>query len=548
MASHSRPAAGGPLWDVIHAAFPFHLSLDADLRITSAGASLAKLGTLPAAGAPLSESFTIKSPHIRLEYPAILDAKDSIFILKSRHVQLTLKGQMLELPHEGGSGLCYLCSPVLHTEGDIQDLRLSLSDFPKHDSTVDFIIMLQTQQNILKDANRMADNLRSEISVRKEAQSRLEEINEFLECKVEQRTEELHRTNLQLETWISHLEQRNREMAILNALGEMLQGCQVVGDAFPVVEDAMRSLFPHSAGRFAYFHTADEACKTSSDWGDLGPCPKSPFLPEACPAIRQRKPLSYDGQSVDSCCDLLGAPRQTTYFCKPLQVKGQVVGLLHLRHALEATQAEDSAFAENTRTAQQDIVIAASEHISLALANLRLQECLREQSVRDALTGLYNRRFMSTSFAQEIKRAKRSGSSVGAILLDVDHFKRINDTHGHHMGDLALAELARLLWANIREGDTPCRYGGEEFVVLLPGATKAQTAERAEHLRHAIATTLQVVDGDTTLDSITASLGVAVFPDDGADVAAILNAADAALYASKAGGRNMVSLAKADGA
>jgi diguanylate cyclase (GGDEF)-like protein len=180
-----------------------------------------------------------------------------------------------------------------------------------------------------------------------------------------------------------------------------------------------------------------------------------------------------------------------------------------------------------------------ADSMSLALANIKLRLSLREQSIRDALTGLFNRRYMEESLDREIHRAVRHNVSVGIVMLDIDHFKRFNDTYGHPAGDVLLRELGRMLRIHIREADIACRYGGEEFTLILPEATLAVTEHRAEHIREAIKRIRVEVDG-RTLPPVTVSAGVAVYPDHGLTGEDLLRAGDEALYRAKREGRDRV--------
>jgi diguanylate cyclase (GGDEF)-like protein len=185
-----------------------------------------------------------------------------------------------------------------------------------------------------------------------------------------------------------------------------------------------------------------------------------------------------------------------------------------------------------------------AETIALALANLRLRETLRNQSIRDPLTGLFNRRYLDESLDLDVARSARAGGALGVIMLDVDHFKRFNDLHGHDAGDAVLQEMGKLLSQHVRKGDVACRYGGEEFVLVLPGATAEQARARAETLR-AAAQAMTLSHKGQALGAVTVSLGVAAFPDHGNDPKVILTAADAALYAAKRAGRNRIEIAGA---
>jgi diguanylate cyclase (GGDEF)-like protein len=156
------------------------------------------------------------------------------------------------------------------------------------------------------------------------------------------------------------------------------------------------------------------------------------------------------------------------------------------------------------------------------------------------LTGLYNRRYLGEALERELSRAKRHGRPLAVIMLDVDHFKQVNDSHGHEMGDAVLHQLGHLIADATRAEDVACRFGGEEFTLVLPDTELAGARTKAELLRLAVAERLVVHAGERTLESITISLGVAVYPRDGDTAQALLQSADQALYEAKHKGRNRV--------
>ena len=180
---------------------------------------------------------------------------------------------------------------------------------------------------------------------------------------------------------------------------------------------------------------------------------------------------------------------------------------------------------------------------ALVLNNAQLREALREQSIRDPLTGLYNRRYMEEALEQHLSRVTRNLHPLGVVMIDIDHFKHFNDTHGHAAGDTLLRELGQLLKNHIRNEDIACRYGGEEFILIMPDASLEAAQQRAEHLRQQ-AKGLRVPDAGKSLDGITLSLGVAICPQHGRTEESVLRAADAALYQAKQEGRDRVVVAE----
>ena len=188
------------------------------------------------------------------------------------------------------------------------------------------------------------------------------------------------------------------------------------------------------------------------------------------------------------------------------------------------------------------LLLDVTERVRAARELQTLQDKLREQSIHDGLTGLYNRFYLDDFLSRELIAAKRADYPVSAIMADLDHFKSINDRYGHLAGDEVLRVLGGLMKQHARGSDMCSRYGGEEFLLVLPGMAQDSAAGRAEQLRRALAA-VQIPFGGSTIE-VTASFGVATFPVDGATADALVSAADSALYASKAAGRNRVSIAK----
>jgi diguanylate cyclase (GGDEF)-like protein len=191
---------------------------------------------------------------------------------------------------------------------------------------------------------------------------------------------------------------------------------------------------------------------------------------------------------------------------------------------------------------QQQLGVAVAAQIAVSLASLRLREELRNQSIRDSLTGLFNRRFMQEALDKEMIRARRKGCPVSVLFLDVDHFKRFNDTFGHDAGDYVLQSIAELLNRFFREGDVTCRWGGEEFAVILPESLSVDAAARANSLRAEVKK-LGLQHRGTGLAVITFSIGVATFPEHASDSEQLLRIADQCLYQSKSAGRDCVTVA-----
>jgi len=222
--------------------------------------------------------------------------------------------------------------------------------------------------------------------------------------------------------------------------------------------------------------------------------------------------------------------------------QGEVLGVVHLRHNPLAAESADSAASLN-----ELLAVTLAEQVAVALMNLKLREALRNQSIRDPLTGLFNRRYMEETLEREMRRAERSHQPLGVVMLDLDHFKHFNDTYGHAAGDLLLRELGALLNTRLRGSDIACRYGGEEFALILPEMPLAIIRQRVEALRLGIKQ-LYVRHRGQSLGIVTVSAGIAMFPEHAAAGEALLRAADRALYRAKAEGRDRVTSAETQAA
>ncbi len=216
-----------------------------------------------------------------------------------------------------------------------------------------------------------------------------------------------------------------------------------------------------------------------------------------------------------------------------MQVQGEILGILHMQ----------SRHKEDLDEAKRQLAYTVVEQTTLALSNLKLREALREQSIRDPLTGLYNRRYMEEALKQQLSRVMRQLHPLGIIMIDIDHFKNFNDTYGHAAGDALLRELGQFLQSHIRGEDIACRYGGEEFTLMMPDISLEVAQKRAEHLRQE-AKQLRVQDAGQFHEGITLSLGVAIYPQHGRTLDIVLRSADAALYRAKQEGRDRVVVAE----
>src|SRR5262249_28463606 len=231
------------------------------------------------------------------------------------------------------------------------------------------------------------------------------------------------------------------------------------------------------------------------------------FAPQDCWALRRgRGHFSGDSSQAVSCAHV-SEPRPSRSLCMPMMAHGEAIGLLYIDTGRLENENRQSNPSDKS---QQEVIKIIAEQASLALANLKLREVLRTQSIRDPLTNLYNRRYMEESLERELSRAVRKNAPLSLMMIDVDHFKRFNDTFGHDAGDLVLRSLGNQLQTRLRREDIICRYGGEEFVVILPEASLDTGVKRAEQLREVTKEMVTEFRGQT-LGRITLSIGVASF-------------------------------------
>lgn len=358
----------------------------------------------------------------------------------------------------------------------------------------------------------------------------LEDITERIQAETA-----LHQANEELKIWIFEYGQRNRDITLLNQMSDMLQACRSVDEAYSGLARFGKLLFPQESGAVFIHDTDKNLFEAMATWGkSLNSSLR--FQPDDCWALRKNQEHLFSEPQRDQLCAHLSLETTTKNICVPLAAHGETMGLLLVQGK---PVKEDDLADEDLSESKQRLAVTAAKQMALALANLNLRHSLFLQAIHDPLTGLYNRRYMEETLEREIYRVQRKGSSLGIVMLDLDHFKRFNDTYGHEAGDTLLREVSQYLRNHIRQGDIACRYGGEEFLLILPEAALEITRERAENLRLGVQL-LQVKYQGQSLGTVTVSLGVAIYPDHGTKGDEVIRAADAALYRAKQEGRNRV--------
>lgn len=373
---------------------------------------------------------------------------------------------------------------------------------------------------------------------------------QVLEGQIKERAEELAEANARLheemlekdlarrqldeqnEEMMRQLADRTQRATMLAKMGELLQSCVNNEEVFTAALGFAPKIFPTQRGAFALLNSGRNLAEVSSSWRDCR-LPVSVFEPADCWALRTGHPhLVVAGDPTAPCAHAQGV--NNTYLCVPILAQGEALGIVHFQATDEAPVLADAEVSLKTTFASQ---------VGLSVANIRLREALRTQSIRDPLTGLYNRRYLGEMLERETRRAVRAAHGLGILMLDLDHFKKFNDTYGHDAGDTVLRETASFLMKSVRAEDIVCRYGGEEFVVILPMADLHASQARAERIRSRIRE-LAVLHQGQSVGVVTVSVGVAELPAHGTTPKELLEAADAALYRAKREGRDRVMVAQ----
>jgi diguanylate cyclase (GGDEF)-like protein/PAS domain S-box-containing protein len=372
---------------------------------------------------------------------------------------------------------------------------------------------------------------------------------QILEQQIKKRTEELAEANtrLQEEMWekdlarrkldeqnekmLEHLTARSQRATLLAQMGELLQSCMNNDEIFAAALGFAPKIFPTRRGFIALLNAGRDLAEIAGQWHDCQP--RVAFEPGSCWALRTGKPhLVVAGDTTAPCSHAAGV--KNTYLCIPILAQGEALGILHFQATDEDPALVDWELSLKTTFAGQ---------VGLSVANIRLREALRTQSIKDPLTGLYNRRYLEETMERETRRALRAEQGLGVLMLDLDHFRKFNDTHGHDAGDTVLRETASFLLKSVRAEDIVCRFGGEEFVVILPVADLRVTQARAERIRSRLRE-LTVMHQGQSLGMVTVSIGVAELRQHGSAIKELLEAADAALYRAKRDGRDRVVVAE----
>jgi diguanylate cyclase (GGDEF)-like protein/PAS domain S-box-containing protein len=354
--------------------------------------------------------------------------------------------------------------------------------------------------------------------------------------------EQLEEANANLAKRVQQLQRLSNELQLLSEMGAWLQSCNSMDEAYAAMSSSIERLFPDWVGGLYVISASRNVVEIVAGWGPPVRCDRV-FAPEDCWALRRGQLNWFHGDKEAMHCRHADGAEVVESLCVPLMAHGEALGILHLQPSADPRRQLNPTGPR--AEADRKLAAVLAEQIGLALGNLKLRETLRSQSIRDPLTGLFNRRYLEESLEREISRANRDRTSLAIIMLDIDHFKDFNDTYGHQAGDAALRTLGDFLKKATRGQDIVCRYGGEEFALVFSGSSLQGALERGEALRDGVKQ-LQVQYAGQLLGSITVSMGLSLFPDHGTTIADVVRGADQALYCAKRDGRDKMCVWTAD--
>jgi diguanylate cyclase (GGDEF)-like protein len=338
----------------------------------------------------------------------------------------------------------------------------------------------------------------------------------------------------------TEMSEMNREASLLNETDDLLQSCISSTEAYHIIIRHMKSQLPTSNGAICAITHSRDIVEVVARWGEPA-LAETFFEPKDCWGLRRGRINKMLASDSPLYCAHIGPTRPGYAMCVPMMAQGETLGVLYLDSGKGQEGQSQVAFKQLSES-EERMVKTLAEHLALAAANLNLRETLRTQSIRDPLTNLFNRRYMEESLERELQRATRKKLPLAVVMLDVDHFKHFNDSFGHEAGDELLRELARLFQSRLRAEDIACRYGGEEFVLILPEAPIEVARERAELFRQT-ARESQIQFRGKALERVTISIGLSCYSQHGTTGEALLRAADAALYRAKDEGRDRIVIA-----
>jgi diguanylate cyclase (GGDEF)-like protein/PAS domain S-box-containing protein len=381
----------------------------------------------------------------------------------------------------------------------------------------------------IEDQKRNQQGLEEEVRLRTEE---LVNANERLIEEMKEKGRTQKELDSQTQLLVQELKERSQNNGLLAHMGQLLQTCTSMKEAFSIILGFAPRMFANLRGAVILLNASRSMLEVVGQWADCR-LEATVLEPNSCWALRTgHRYLVESGDSSVPCAH--ATTLSSSYLCIPIQAHGEGLGVIHFQAAKDGHKISEL---------EASLAATFAEQTGLSIANIRLREALRSQSIRDSLTGLFNRRYLEETLEREVHRAARTQQPLGVIMVDLDHFKRFNDDFGHDAGDVVLHEIGKFFSRHTRADDIACRYGGEELVLILPNADAQATKMRAEQLR-LDAKELPIIQHGKPLGVVTLSAGVAAFPLHGSSPRQLMAAADAALYRAKKNGRDCVVVAE----
>ena len=346
--------------------------------------------------------------------------------------------------------------------------------------------------------------------------------------------EDIARLHRQMSENVETLKRHDWQMQAVARMSDLLQACHSRGEALPIIAATAKTLFRTANGALALIVPETRRLETVVQWGE-NQTMQAEFSLDDCWALRTGRRYKRDGPDQGTPCRHFRAVPAGASVCLPLTVQGETSGLLHMNYPPGSALEEE----------EQSLMTSFADVIKLSLSNLGMREILSERAIHDQLTTLFNRHYLVETLPREILRAERDKVPLAVALLDIDHFKQLNDGHGHDAGDAVLKAVGALLRGAMRGGDIACRYGGEEFLLVLPECTQADAKALVENICRQAKHLILSVRG-TPLPPTTISAGVAELGGAIRSAEALISAADRALYLAKKNGRDRVEVYSAE--
>jgi len=351
--------------------------------------------------------------------------------------------------------------------------------------------------------------------------------------------ESAEKVRSEIHDWIERLEKQNRNLSSVCEMDELMQASRSEEEVYKVISNYSFSLFPEYIGALYIYDESLNYMECVSMWGGEVSSGRE-FAPDECWGLRLGRVHEGNYVPTELHCNHLEDGKNFVYFCAPLLSKGHTIGLIHFERGPFTSEELDQLDEDNSY--RRHIISTIAKLSGLALSNIKHNETLKSHAIYDSLTGLFNRRYMEETLKREISRVRRNKDPLGLIMVDIDHFKNFNDSYGHIAGDMLLRGIGEFFKESIRREDIACRFGGEEFVLILPGSSLENTLKRAEQIHEDIRK-IRIRHKGSYIDSVQVSMGVVVFSEHGNSAEVLLESADKALYRAKSEGRNKIVVA-----